>query len=240
MSSHFVLTTKKTVSPKKHVPATRVSRPQSWSRERGEKGEALTIKRARKAWELRNMPYSPRGAHSKSLASCAAPGPPHRSAPHRFSNATIRLIIACFKSNAALRFYLVFPYIWFSLKSRACPVALFKNVSGYFYYFMWVVEYKKVYLAKGETCVRGVMRRVVLVAVFWHDAISVFGRRQIFRQNPCQQPPAYPAFLLFSSLSFITCSFFFDSSLASKQMPLPSLISTWASVCSHWKIYNNS
>lgn len=31
---------------------------------------------------------------------------------------------------------------------------------------MWVAEYKKVYLANGETCVRGVVRRVVLVAVF--------------------------------------------------------------------------
>lgn len=31
---------------------------------------------------------------------------------------------------------------------------------------MWAGEYKKVYLAKGGACVSGVVRRVVLVAVF--------------------------------------------------------------------------
>lgn len=82
---------------------------------------------------------------------------------------------------------------------------------------------------------RGVMRGVVLVAVFGMMLSLRSEDAKFLDKIPAKKPPAHPAFLLFFFVFFYYVFFFFvfDSSLMSKQMPSPSLISTWASVCRH-------
>lgn len=100
---------------------------------------------AREARELGNMPYSPSRAHRESLASTTKSGQQHYSAPHCHHNATIRLVIMCFKSKTLL-FYFLFPIQMFLLIRNRCPVPYLKSFinSDFILFFYMRVSEKEI------------------------------------------------------------------------------------------------